>query len=122
MGDLIKINLYIYFLGGDVFEGMVIYNLLCNYLVSVDVYIDGLVVSMVLVIVMVGDIIYMFENVMMMVYKFWGIQGGDVDDMCCYVELFDKVEDILVMVYVNKIGKFVDDIKVFFKEEIWMNG
>lgn len=122
LGDISRIDLRIHSPGGDVFEGMAIYNLLDSHPATVDVYIDGLAASMASVIAMAGDTIYMPENAMMMVHKPWGIQGGDADEMRRYADLLDKVEDNLVSAYVKKTGKSADEIKALLKEETWMGG
>lgn len=122
LGDISRIDLRIHSPGGDVFEGMAIYNLLDSHPATVDVYIDGLAASMASVIAMAGDTIYMPENAMMMVHKPWGIQGGDADEMRRYAELLDKVEDNLVSAYVKKTGKTADEIKALLKDETWMGG
>ena len=69
LGDVGQIDLRIHSPGGDVFEGMAIYNFLRNHPANVDVYIDGLAASMGSVIAMAGNTIYIPENAMMMVHK-----------------------------------------------------
>ncbi|MBX9754650.1 MAG: ATP-dependent Clp protease proteolytic subunit [Pseudomonadaceae bacterium] len=122
LGDIGQIDLRVHSPGGDVFEGMAIYNLLRSLPANVDGYVDGLAASMASVVLMACNTIHMPENAMMMVHKPWGIQGGDADDMRRYAELLDKVESSLVMAYVAKTGKSEDDIKSLLKEETWMNG
>ncbi len=122
LGDISDIDLRIHSPGGDVFEGMAIYNLLDSHPATVTVHIDGLAASMASVIAMAGDTVLMPENAMMMVHKPWGIQGGDADEMRRYADLLDKVEDNLVSAYVKKTGKSADEIKALLKEETWMGG
>lgn len=122
LGDLSLINLRIHSPGGDVFEGMAIYNLLKSHPARVEVHIDGLAASMASVIAMAGDTINMPENAMMMIHKPWGIQGGDADDMRRYADLLDKVEGTLINAYVSKTGKSEDEIKGLLKDETWMTG
>lgn len=122
LGDISHIDLRIHSPGGDVFEGMAIYNLLDSHPATVTVHIDGLAASMASVIAMAGDTVLMPENAMMMVHKPWGIQGGDADEMRRYADLLDKVEDNLVSAYVKKTGKSADEIKALLKEETWMGG
>ena len=55
--------------GGDMFEGMAIYNLLKNHPAVVHAHIDGLAASMASVIAMAADVIHMPENAMMMIHK-----------------------------------------------------
>ncbi len=68
LGDLDHINLHIHSPGGDVFDGIAIYNLLNSHTASKTVYIDGLAASMASVIAMVGNPIIMPENAMMMIH------------------------------------------------------
>lgn len=121
-GDVSLITLRIHSPGGDVFEGMAIYNLLKSHPARVEAHIDGLAASMGSVVAMAADIIYMPENAMMMIHSPWGIMGGDAEEMRRYADLLDKVEDALIQAYVAKTGKTADDIKALLKQETWMNG
>lgn len=120
--NLKQINLHIHSPGGDVFDGIAIYNLLKNHPANKTVYIDGLAASMASVIAMAGDEIIMPENAMMMIHKPWGIQGGDADDMRKYADLLDKVESTLIMAYVAKTGKSETDLAEMLKVETWLTG
>lgn len=121
-GDIRNIVLRIHSPGGDVFEGMAIYNLLSQHPAYITVYIDGLAASMASVIAMVGDMVIIPTNAGIMVHKPWGIQGGDADDMRRYADLLDKVEDSLVSAYTKKTGKTADEIKTLLDAETWMFG
>lgn len=120
--NLKQINLHIHSPGGDVFDGIAIYNLLKNHPANKTVYIDGLAASMASVIAMAGNEIIMPENAMMMIHKPWGIQGGDADDMRKYADLLDKVESTLIMAYVAKTGKSESDLAEMLKVETWLTG
>lgn len=122
LGDLSLINLHIHSPGGDVFEGMAIYNLLASHPARVEVYVDGLAASMASVIAMVGDVVIMPANAMMMIHRPWGIQGGDADEMRRYAELLDKVEGTLVASYTKKTGKSEEEIKQLLAAETWLTG
>ncbi|SUT93652.1 Clp-like protease [[Actinobacillus] rossii] len=120
--NLKQINLHIHSPGGDVFDGIAIYNLLKNHPANKTVYIDGLAASMASVIAMAGNEIIMPENAMMMIHKPWGIQGGDADDMRKYADLLDKVESTLITAYTAKTGKSETDLAEMLKEETWLTG
>jgi ATP-dependent protease ClpP protease subunit len=120
LGDLDHINLHIHSPGGDVFDGIAIYNLLNSHTASKTVYIDGLAASMASVIAMVGNPIIMPENAMMMIHKPWGITGGDANDMRDYADLLDKVEAVLIPSYAKKTGKTPDELALMLGEETWM--
>ena len=122
LGDVSQINLHVHSPGGDVFEGMAMYNLLRNHPARVEGTVDGLAASMGSVILMAANVIRIPENAMIMVHKPWGIQGGDADEMRRYADLLDKVEDSLVAAYTNKTGKTADEVKVLLAAETWMTG
>ena len=120
--NLKQINLHIHSPGGDVFDGIAIYNLLKNHPANVTVYIDGLAASMASVIAMAGNEVIMPENAMMMIHKPWGIQGGDAEDMRKYADLLDKVENTLIPAYANKTGKTPEELAEMLSAETWLNG
>ncbi|MFS1711949.1 ClpP-like prohead protease/major capsid protein fusion protein [Haemophilus influenzae] len=120
--NLKQINLHIHSPGGDVFDGIAIYNLLKNHPANVTVYIDGLAASMASVIAMAGNEVIMPENAMMMIHKPWGIQGGDAEDMRKYADLLDKVENTLIPAYANKTGKPPEELAEMLSVETWLNG
>lgn len=120
LGDIDHINLRIHSPGGDVFEGIAIYNLLNTHPASKTVYIDGLAASMASVIAMVGNPVIMPENAMMMIHKPWGITGGDANDMRDYADLLDKLEGVLIPSYAQKTGKTPDELAAMLGEETWL--
>ena len=120
VGNVKQINLHIHSPGGDVFDGIAIYNLLKNHPATKTVYIDGLAASMASVIAMVGDTVIMPENAMMMIHKPWGIQGGDAEDMRKYADLLDKVESTLISSYQTKTGKNTDELTALLSAETWL--
>lgn len=68
LGDVTHINLHINSPGGDVFDGIAIFNALKHHGASITVHIDGLAASMASVIAMVGNPVIMPENTMMMIH------------------------------------------------------
>ncbi|HAI5018488.1 TPA: Clp protease ClpP [Escherichia coli] len=122
LGDVSHINLRIHSPGGDVFEGIAIYNLLRNHPADITVYIDGVAASMASVVAMAGDRVVMPENAMMMIHKPWGISGGNAGDMRDYADLLDKVETVLIPAYARKTGKSAQEIATMLEDETWMDG
>lgn len=120
LGNINHINLHIHSPGGEVFEGIAIYNQLKNHPATVTVYIDGLAASMASVIAMVGDEVIMPTNAMMMIHKPWGVSAGDANDMRDYADLLDKVENVLIPAYMTKTGKTKEEIEAMLGEETWL--
>ncbi|HBZ8832789.1 TPA: ATP-dependent Clp protease proteolytic subunit [Citrobacter farmeri] len=122
LGDVTHINLHINSPGGDVFDGIAIFNALKHHGAAITVHIDGLAASMASVIAMVGNPVIMPENTMMMIHKPWGFAGGDANDMRDYADLLDKVESVLIPAYAQKTGKRTDEIAAMLEDETWMDG
>ncbi|MBG5978592.1 ATP-dependent Clp protease proteolytic subunit [Proteus mirabilis] len=122
LGNLSHINLHIHSPGGEVFDGIAIYNQLKNHSATITVYIDGLAASMASVISMVGDTVIMPKNAMMMIHKPWGVSWGDANDMREYADLLDKLENVLIPAYVAKTGKTTEEITAMLEQETWLDG
>ncbi|WP_345873166.1 ClpP-like prohead protease/major capsid protein fusion protein [Shewanella algae] len=122
LGKITVLRARIHSPGGDVFEGMAIYNILKNYPAHKVAHIDGLAASMASVIAMAFDEVVMPENAMMMVHKPWGGTMGDADDMRKYADLLDKVEGNLVGAYQAKTGMDETALHQLLAEETWLTG
>lgn len=122
LDNLSHINLHIHSPGGEVFDGIAIYNQLKNHSATITVYIDGLAASMASVIAMVGDTVIMPKNAMMMIHKPWGVSWGDANDMREYADLLDKLENVLIPAYVAKTGKTTEEITAMLEQETWLDG
>jgi ATP-dependent protease ClpP protease subunit len=108
--------------GGDVFEGMAIYNMIKGHPAHKVCHIDGLAASMASVIAMAFDEVIMPENAMMMVHKPWGGTLGDAEDMRKYADLLDKVESNLVGAYQQKTGLPEAELHTLLAAETWLTG
>lgn len=122
LGDITHINLHINSPGGEVFEGIAIFNALRNHGAGITVYVDGVAASMASLIAMAGDTVIMPENAFMMIHKPWGISRGDAEKMRTYADRLDKLESVMVPVYAQKTGKTTDEIAVMLADETWMSG
>lgn len=122
LGDVKNIKLHINSPGGDVFDGIAIYNALKNHGAAITVYIDGLAASMASIIAMVGNPVIMPENTMLMIHKPWGFAGGDANDMRDYADLLDKVETVLIPAYAQKTGMDPAKIAEMLEDETWLDG
>ncbi|HIB7641294.1 TPA: ClpP-like prohead protease/major capsid protein fusion protein [Escherichia coli] len=122
LGDITHINLHINSPGGDVFEGIAIFNALKNHSAAITVHVDGIAASMASLIAMAGDTVIMPENAFMMIHKPWGFSSGDAEKMRTYADRLDKLESVMVPVYAQKTGKTTDEIAAMLADETWMSG
>ncbi|MCQ1632890.1 Clp protease ClpP [Escherichia coli] len=122
LGDITHINLHINSPGGDVFEGIAIFNALNSHGAAITVYVDGVAASMASVIAMVGNPVIMPENAFMMIHKPFSLAGGNAEDMRTKADTLDKVEAAMSSAYVQKTGKTTDEIAAMLADETWLSG
>ena len=116
-----QLNVFINSAGGNVFDGISIYNQLKRHPANVTVEIDGLAASIASLIAMAGDEIFMAENAMMMVHKPWGGVFGTAEEMRQYADTLDKVQDTLITTYTNRSSTDEKSIRALMDAETWMN-
>lgn len=122
LGPLSTINLRINSPGGDVFEGVAIYNTLANHPAKVNVFIDGLAASIASVVAMAGDTIAIAENAMMMIHNPWALAMGESKDMVKMAELLDKIKETMVGTYAQRTGQDAKAVSDIMDAETWLTG
>lgn len=107
--------------GGDVFEGIAIYNLLKNSKSRVKVEIVGLAASSASVIAMAGNDVVMSETAMLMIHNPFTVEIGDANDMKKTADVLEKIENSLVTIYSKKTGLPEEKIKQMMDDETWIS-
>lgn len=120
MGEVDAITLNINSPGGEVFDGLAIYNVLNRHPAQVTARIDGIAASIASVIAMAGDEVVMPDNAMMMIHDPTGLVIGTAEDMRDLAETLDKVKGSLVAAYRNKTGLEEDEIGALMAAETWL--
>jgi len=115
-----KITLRINSPGGEVFDGLAIYNRLREHAGGVEVRIDGIAASMASVIAMAGAPVSMAENALLMVHNPSGLCAGNSGDMRELADMLDKVRGSLTSAYERKTGKTTEEIGAMMDAETWM--
>lgn len=115
-----QIDLHINSPGGEVFDGLTIYNLIKQHPANVTTYIDGLAASIASVIALAGDQVIMAENALYMVHNPWGVAIGDSSEMRKMADRLDKVGGSIATAYTSKSGKGEDEITALMNAETWM--
>lgn len=119
MGDVSEIVVRINSPGGEVFDGLSIYNTLKDHPAKITVHVDGLAASIASVIAMAGDRIVMGEGAMFMVHSPWTIAAGNADNMRETADMLDKVEVGLVDAYVSRTGNPRATVQKWMEGETW---
>ncbi|EKH4491086.1 Clp protease ClpP [Escherichia coli] len=121
-GDVSEIHLCIHSPGGDIFQGLAIYNALKNHPAKKIVHIEGIAASMASFIAMCGDHIVMPANAMMMIHAPRGVTAGVSGDVRRFADLMDKLGDTMAETYAGRTGKSKQEITAMMEAETWMDG
>lgn len=105
--------------GGDVFDGMAIYNALRARTSPVRCIVDGLAASAASFIALAGSSMEMSEMSMLMVHKAWGFTIGNDDDHLDQAMVLGKIDGQLAETYARKTGKSAADMLAVMKAETW---
>ncbi len=106
--------------GGDVFDGIAIYNRLVQHKAHITVYIDGLAASIASIIALAGDEIIIGEGALFMVHLPWTMAMGNRMDLDNTVNRLLDVEEQLIGIYKKKSGLDRAEIKAMLEAETWM--
>lgn len=107
--------------GGDIFDGLAIYQALKAHPANVTVRIDGLAASIASVIAMAGDKVIMAPKSSMMVHDGWTMAVGSAKEMRKTADLLDKQSDIIASVYADRTGQPVEFWREVMSEDSWYN-
>ena len=106
--------------GGDMFEGIAIYNLLRAHPAKVTVEILGWAASAASIIAMAGDEIRMGLGSFMMVHNAWGVVIGNRHDMREAAILFEQFDAAIADIYEVRTGMKRADIEQLMDAETFM--
>jgi ATP-dependent protease ClpP protease subunit/transcription elongation factor Elf1 len=106
IGDVDSLTVRINSIGGDVFEGMAIYNTLLNYGKPVNIIGEGIVASIATVIAMAGSTFALSETSVFMLHNPMAFIFGAFNkhEMAKMSDELDKIRDIMNTAYTNKTG------------------
>lgn len=109
--------------GGEVFDGIAIYNLLCQWNGSVEVIVDSLAASIGSVIAMAASPgrLRVMPTGQFMVHDGFGVCIGNEADMHQMADLLGKTSDNIASVYAERTGKPASYWRQVMREETWFS-
>jgi ATP-dependent protease ClpP protease subunit len=113
------IDLHLNTPGGEIFDGIAIYNALKER--DVTVFVDSLAASIGSVIAMAGQKVVMARNAQMMIHDGFGMTVGNAKDMRKTADLLDKASDNIADIYSQRTGKPATSWRDLMKEETWFS-
>lgn len=105
--------------GGDVFDGVAIYNALADHPGKVTVTVDGLAASAASFIAMAGDTIRMNRASQMMIHDASGLCIGNATDMTDMAALLDRVSATIAGIYADRTGVDTETWRTQMRAETW---
>jgi ATP-dependent protease ClpP protease subunit len=108
--------------GGDVFEGLAIYNLLAEDPRPVTVKVLGLAASAASFIAMAGDDVQVARSGFLMIHNAWVMAIGNRHDLRDAADMLEPFDAALADIYATRTGLAQDEIAALMDKETWMNG
>jgi ATP-dependent protease ClpP protease subunit len=105
--------------GGDVFDGIAIYNQLADHNGQVTVTVDGLAASAASFIAMAGDRIVMNRASQMMIHDASGLCIGNATDMTDMAGMLDTISGTIAGIYADRTGVAAQDWRALMLAETW---
>lgn len=108
--------------GGDLFEGLAIYNLLREHNGEVTVKVLGLAASAASVVAMAGDTVQVARAGFLMIHNTWVMAIGNRNDLRETAEFLEPFDRAMADIYSARTGIDVDEISGMLDAETWING
>jgi len=105
--------------GGNVWDGLSIYNQLRGRKAPVTTRVVGIAASIASIIALAGDRVEMADAALMMIHDPSGMASGTSEDMRKMADALDQHAEVLVGVYSKKTGKSPESIRAAMKAETW---
>lgn len=90
--------------GGDMFEGLAIYNLLRDHPARVTVKVMGVAASAASIIAMSGDDVLMGTGSVLMIHNAWGLVIGNRHDFADAASVFQTFDEAMASIYAARTG------------------
>jgi ATP-dependent protease ClpP protease subunit len=113
------INLRINSPGGDVTEGIAIYNALRNHGATIVTHIDALAASIASIIALAGDPVHMAENAFLMIHDAFAITIGNAELHRKNAGVLDRMNATLIKTYRAKTGASEERVMQWMAAETW---
>ena len=108
--------------GGDMFEGLAIYNLLREYEGRVTVNVLGLAASAASIIAMAGDEIRIGRAAFLMIHNCWIAAVGNKEDLREAADYMEPFDAAMADVYCARTGLDAKEVASLMEAETWIGG
>lgn len=116
-----KLNVRINSYGGEVAEGLAIYNLLKSYGGEVATICDGFACSAASVVFMAGKQRIMPKSSLLLIHNAWTRASGDANDLRKAADDLEKITQPSIDIYSSVSNLSEEEIKKMMDEETWIS-
>lgn len=120
MTDVNTIHVRINSYGGEVAEGLAIYNALKNHKATVKTYCYGFACSIASVIFMAGDERLMSTASLLMIHNAWTWASGNAAELRKQADDLDKITRASINAYMQKVSITEEELKALLDSETWL--
>lgn len=120
LGDVSQINVFINSYGGEVAEGLAIYNALRRHKAKVVTYCDGFACSIASVIFMAGEERVMNESSLLMIHNAWTWAEGNAEQLRKQADDLEIITQASVEAYKAHSTLSEEEIKALMDNESWI--
>ena len=115
------INVHINSYGGEVAEGLAIYNTLKNHAAKVVTICEGFACSAASVVFMAGDERVMNSASLLMIHNAWSIAAGNAEDLRKAADDLEKISDTAANAYRDAALSITDEeLSALLADETWI--
>lgn len=118
--DVTQINVYINSYGGEVMEGLAIYNALKRHKAHVTTFCDGSACSIASVIFMAGDERVMCKPSFLMIHDAWTYCAGNAEALRKQADDLETITQASVTAYMEHINISEEELRDLMKAESWL--
>lgn len=108
--------------GGDMFEGLAIYNLLREHAGEVTVKVLGLAASAASIIAMSGDTVQIARAGFLMIHNAWVVAMGNRNDLREFADTLEPFDRAMADIYAAKTGEEQKAMAKLMDAETWIGG
>ncbi|EPR3311041.1 head maturation protease, ClpP-related [Pseudomonas aeruginosa] len=108
--------------GGDMFEGLAIYNLLREHPGNVTIKVLGMAASAASIIAMAGDEVQVARAGFLMIHNAWTWAAGNRHDFREFAEYLEPFDAAMADVYVARTGLDAKTVATMMDGETWIGG
>lgn len=119
--DVDTINVYINSYGGEVAEGLAIYNALKRHKAKIKTFCDGFAASIASVIFMAGDERIMSNASLLFIHNAWTYADGNAKELRKIADDLDTITQASINAYMEHVNITEEELKEMLDNETWIS-